>query len=63
MASMGEAAAPYVRGSFVLLVGNFISLFVMAAGAIVIAHMLSPAEYRLYSVSLILLYLFLLFSD
>jgi stage V sporulation protein B len=63
MDGLGEAAAGYVRGSFVLLVGNFVSMFVMAAGSILVARMLSPSEYGLYSVSLVLPGLFLLFSD
>jgi len=63
MEDLGEATATYVRGSFMLLVGNFISLVVMAAGSILVARMLSPSEYGLYSVSLVLPQLFLLFSD
>ena len=63
MDGLGEAAAGYVRGSFVLLVGNFVSLLVMAAGSILVARMLSPSEYGLYSVSMVLPELFILFTD
>jgi len=50
-----------VKNSFILLVGNIISLLVNAVGAILVARMLSPAEYGLFTVSLVLpnfLYLF-----
>lgn len=63
MEDYGEVAAKYVRGSFLLLIGNFISLLVLAAGSILVARMLSPSEYGLYSVSMVLPELFLLFSD
>ena len=63
MDGLEEAAAEYVKGSFVLLVGNFVSLLAMAAGSILVARMLSPSEYGLYTVSLVLPGLFSLFSD
>lgn len=63
MEGMGEGAATYVRGGFLLFVGNVVSLFVMAAGSILVARMLSPSEYGLYGVALVLPELFLLFSD
>ena len=62
MDDVGDGAAVFVRGSFALFVGSFVSLFVMAAGSILVARMLSPSDYGLYGVSLILPDLFLLFS-
>jgi len=57
-----DGASSFVKGSFALFVGSFISLFVMAAGSILVARMLSPSDYGLYGVSLVLPELFLLFS-
>lgn len=63
MDRMGEGAVTLVKGSFTIFIGNFVSLFVMAVGSILVARMLSPSEYGLYLVSLVLPELFLLFSD
>ncbi len=63
MGSLGEAAAVSARGSFTLFVGDSISLLVRAFGAIMVARMLTPADFGLYSVSLVLPGLFILFSD
>ena len=63
---MGDArdgTANFVRGGFALFAGSFVSLFVMAAGSILVARMMSPSDYGLYGVSLVLPYLFLMFSD
>jgi len=57
-----DGASSFVRGSFALFVGNFASLIIMAAGSILVARMLSPSDYGLYGVSLVLPELFLLFS-
>jgi len=62
MEDVGDGAAAYMRGGFTLFVGNFVSLFVMAAGSILVARMLEPADYGLYGVSLVLPDLFQLFS-
>ena len=62
MDDIGDGASSFVRGSFALFMGNFASLIVMAAGSILVARMLSPSDYGLYGVSLVLPELFLLFS-
>ncbi|MDH5200212.1 MAG: oligosaccharide flippase family protein, partial [Candidatus Bathyarchaeota archaeon] len=63
MGGMGEAAASYVKGGFTLFVGSLVSFIVMAVGSILVARMLSPAEYGLYGVSFVLPSFFLLFSN
>ena len=63
MGSLGEVAATSAKGSFTLFVGNSVSLLVNAAGTILVARMLSPSEYGLFSVSLVIPGLFMLFSD
>lgn len=63
MGSLGKIASTSARGSFTLFVGNALSLLVSASGAILVARMLSPSEYGLFSVSLVLPGLFMLFSD
>lgn len=63
MESGGDVASSIVRGGFVLLVGNVVSLLMMAGGSILVARMLSPSDYGLYGISLVLPSLFLLFSD
>jgi len=63
MGSLGEAAAASARGGFTLFMGSAVSLLVSAAGSILVARLLSPSEYGLYGVSLVLPGLFMLFSD
>lgn len=63
MDKMGEAAATYVRGGFTVFVGSLVSFVIMAVGSILVARMLSPSEYGLYGVSLVLPGFFLLFSN
>jgi len=63
MGGMGEAAASYVKGGFTLFVGSLVSFIVMAVGSILVARMLTPAEYGLYGVSFVLPSFFLLFSN
>jgi stage V sporulation protein B len=63
MGSLGEAAKTSVRGSFNLLIGNIVSMLSSVSGSILVARMLSPSEYGLFSVSLILPALLLLFAD
>ena len=63
MGSLGEVAATSAKGSFTLFVGNSVALLVNAAGSILVARMLSPSEYGLFSVSLVIPGLFMLFSD
>ena len=58
-----DGAAGVLKGGFTLFVGSFISLIVVAAGSILVARMMSPADYGLYGVTLVLPSFFLLFSD
>ena len=50
-------------GSFKLFVGTSISTIVMAIGTIILARVLTPDEYGLYSVALIPLSMIILFRD
>ena len=52
-----------VSGSFTLLVGNSVALLFSAIGVILVALMLSPSEYGLFSIILVLPGMFSLFSD
>jgi stage V sporulation protein B len=63
MGSLGEAAAASARGSFIVFVGSSVARLVSAAGMIIVARLLSPSDYGLYGVSLVLPGLFSLFSD
>ena len=63
MGDLGEAAAVYVRGGFIYFVGNVVSFVIMAVGSILVARMLSPAEYGLYGVSMVLPQFFSLFCN
>ena len=57
---MGKVSA---TGSFQLFVGVTVSTVIMAVGTIILARLLSPAEYGLYSVVLIPSLLINLFRD
>ena len=61
--NIDETSNATVKNSFILLVGNVISLLVNAFGAILVARMLSPAEYGLYTVSLVLPNFLLIFTS
>jgi len=61
--SIDDFTSMPVRGSFTLFIGNTIGLIVNAIGVILVARMLSPSEYGLYSVTFVLPGFFLLFSD
>ncbi len=63
MGDLGEAAAPYVRGGFTLFVGKLVSFMFLAVGSILVARMLTPAEYGLYAVCMVLPQFFALFTD
>ncbi len=52
-----------VSGSFTLLVGNSVALLFSAIGVILVARMLSPSEFGLLSIILVLPGMFSLFSD
>ncbi|MHA2052973.1 MAG: oligosaccharide flippase family protein [Candidatus Hodarchaeales archaeon] len=60
---ISETAATTVKGSFILLVGNTVSFFVNAVGAIIVARMLTPSEYGLFTITLILPSFFTLFTS
>ena len=63
MGSLGKVAASSAKGGFTLFAGNSVALLVNAAGSILVARMLSPSEYGLFGVSLVIPGLFMLFSD
>ena len=63
MSRLGEVAASFARGGFILFIGNTVSLFVSSVGTILVVRMLTPSEYGLYGVSLVLPRLLLLLSD
>ena len=63
MSDLRKTAATSMKGGVLLFVGNTVALLVNAVGALLVALMLSPSEYGIYSVSLILPSMFILFSD
>jgi len=63
MNDMSNAAVTSVKGSFLLFMGNSVALLVNAVGAFLVTLMLSPSDYGLYSISLILPSFFILFTD
>jgi len=50
-------------GSFQLFIGVSVSTAIMAVGAIILARLMSPEEYGLYTVALIPAYMMILFRD
>jgi len=58
-----EVAEVSVRGGLFLFTGSTVATFVLALASIVIARLLGPDGYGLYSVSLIVPGLLLLFAD
>jgi len=60
---LSESMSTSVSGSFTLLIGNSVALLFSAIGVILVALMLSPSEYGLFSISLVLPGMFILFSD
>jgi O-antigen/teichoic acid export membrane protein len=61
--TLDDFAAISMRGSITLLIGDAVALIINAVGVILVARILSPADYGLYSVSLVLPGFFMLFSD
>jgi stage V sporulation protein B len=57
---MGKVSA---AGGFQLFIGVAVSTIIMAVGTIILARLLSPEEYGLYSVALIPSYMVILFRD
>ncbi len=60
---LSDNAATSAKGSFTLLVGNTVAFIVNAVGAILIARMLTPSEYGLFTITLILPSFFTLFTS
>ena len=58
-----ETIESSVKGSFTLFIGNFIALVINAAGSVVVALLLSPSDYGLFAISLVIPSLFMLFTD
>lgn len=54
MYRLEETAEQTIKGSFTLLIGNYVSLIINAIGVILVARMLSPSEYGLFTVILVL---------
>jgi len=63
MRKIEEVAKASVRGGFHLLVGNVISLVLMALASILIARLLGPERYGVYSISLVIPSLILTLTD
>jgi stage V sporulation protein B len=57
---MGKVSA---AGGFQLFIGVAVSTIIMAVGTIILARLLSPEEYGLYSIALIPSYMVILFRD
>ena len=60
---LSEHAVVSVKGSFALLIGNSIALVLNATGVILVALMLTPSEYGLFTLTLVLPTFFNLFSS
>ena len=60
--AIAELTNESVRGGFFLFAGNALSTFVLAIGSIVIARLLGPENYGLYSISIVAPSVFLLFT-
>jgi len=51
---LAEIARSSVRGGFFLFLGNILSTLILALGSIIIARLLGPSGYGIYSLSLVL---------
>lgn len=60
---LSDSTSSPVSGSFTLLIGNSVALIFTAVGSVLVALMLSPSEYGLFSITLVLPNMFCLFSD
>ncbi|MBD3206951.1 oligosaccharide flippase family protein [Candidatus Bathyarchaeota archaeon] len=63
MVNLRDIATSSARGTLVLTIGRFASILTSAIGMILVARMLSPEEYGLYALSLVLPSAFMLFND
>ena len=63
MSKLEEVARTSVKGGFYLLIGNVTSLVLMAIASIIIARLLGPEKYGIYSISFIIPSLTLTLTD
>ena len=63
MSGVDEVAQRSARGSLYLFAGNFISELANAVGAVLVARLLTPQEYGVFGLSLVLPGVFLMFSN
>jgi len=63
MSELDDVARKSARGSFYLFVGNFLSELINAVGAVIVARLLTPQEFGVFSLSLVLPGIFLMFSN
>jgi len=61
--NLRDAMAEAVRGSIFLMSGNILSTAILSLNSILLARFLGPDRYGLYSLSLALFSLLVLFSD
>jgi len=60
---LDRAAEKSARGSLYLFMGNFLSEIINAVGVVLVARLLTPEEYGVYSVAFVLPFLFVMFSN
>lgn len=63
MAGEERTATAFVKDSFTLLLGSTFAKIISTVGMIVVARLLTPSEYGLFSVTLVIPGVFSLFSD
>jgi O-antigen/teichoic acid export membrane protein len=63
MSELDDVARKSARGSLYLFVGNFLSELINAVGAVIVARLLTPQEFGLFGLSLVLPSIFLMFSN
>ena len=63
MSELDRVAEKSARGSLYLFVGNFLSEIINAVGVVLVARLLTPEEYGVYSIALVLPFLFVMFSN
>jgi len=60
---LGDVAKSSAKGSFLLFIGNASSTIILAIGAIIIARLLGPENYGMYTIALIAPSFFIALSD
>jgi O-antigen/teichoic acid export membrane protein len=63
VSELDDVAGKSARGSFYLFVGVFLSELINAVGAVIVARLLTPQEYGVFGLSLVLPGIFLMFSN